>query len=290
MGKFVRMIKDNLHEPFQIVLKELIEKCPRPAHKHNFFEVVYIVSGTGQHFINDSNFKYRAGHLFLLTPDDSHHFDVDSPTRFFFIRFNDFYIKSNSLETDAKQRLEFILKNANREPGCILKNDSDKLIVKPIIEAIMRESVSRDLYNKELIRQYVKTLIVIMARNISQRMPEAISEGTEEKAVDILQYIQTNILSPEKIRTNEISRQFGISETYLGRYFKKHANETMQQYITNYKLKLIENRLLHSNMRITEIADEMGFTDKSHLNRIFKKYKGVNPSDFRKTGNSAINL
>jgi AraC-like DNA-binding protein len=35
-------------------------------------------------------------------------------------------------------------------------------------------------------------------------------------------------------------------------------------------------------MRITEIADEFGFTDKSHLNRIFKKYRGMNPTDFKK--------
>jgi AraC-like DNA-binding protein len=113
-------------------------------------------------------------------------------------------------------------------------------------------------------------------------LPEKISEQTEEKALDILQYIQQNIYHPEKIKAEYISKHLGISESYLGRYFKKHANETMQQYIINYKLKLIENRLLHSNMRIVEIADEFGFTDKSHFNRIFKKYKGMNPSEFRK--------
>ena len=38
-----------------------------------------------------------------------------------------------------------------------------------------------------------------------------------------------------------------------------------------YKLKLVENRLLHSEMRINEIAAELGFTDESHLNKLFKK-------------------
>jgi transcriptional regulator GlxA family with amidase domain len=37
-----------------------------------------------------------------------------------------------------------------------------------------------------------------------------------------------------------------------------------------FELKLIESKLLHGNMRITEIADEFGFTDKSHLNRILR--------------------
>ena len=284
------MIRDNLHEPFEIVLKELLEKCPRPEHKHNFFEVVYIISGSGLHYINENKFEYGTGHLFLLTPNDSHFFDIDTPTQFFFIRFSDGYIKPNKLETDIRQRLEFVLKNARHNPGCILKSEADKMIVKPIVGAILRELVSKDLYSKELIQQYVKTLIVIMARNISQGLPEKIDENTDGKVLDIIQYIQTNILSPEKIRAEEISKQFGISEHYLGRYFKKHSTETMQQYIVNYKLKLIETRLMHSNMRITEIASEMGFTDKSHLNRIFRKYRGVNPRDFRKERNAELRI
>lgn len=56
----------------------------------------------------------------------------------------------------------------------------------------------------------------------------------------------------------------------------------MWQYILNYKLKLVENRLLHSQMRICEIVEELGFTDESHLNKFFKKYRGCSPSNFRK--------
>jgi AraC-like DNA-binding protein len=63
----------------------------------------------------------------------------------------------------------------------------------------------------------------------------------------------------------------------------KHTTETMQQYIANYKLKIIENRLLYGNMRISEIADELGFTDKSHLIRTFRKYRGVSSTEYKKS-------
>ena len=57
----------------------------------------------------------------------------------------------------------------------------------------------------------------------------------------------------------------------------------MQQYIIKYKLKLVENRLLHSEMRINEIAAELGFTDESHLNKLFKNiFKGVIPLNLGK--------
>lgn len=277
------MKKENLYEPFEIVYKTL-DECGKAEHKHLFFELVYIMSGTGTQCINQNTFSYRAGHMFLITPEDCHSFNVETTTEFFFLRFTDIYIKSGAFQTDDIQRLEFILQNANHQPGCILKNLSDKLLVKPIVEAIIREYVNRDLYNKELIRQLVNTLIVVVARNLARYLPEQVDAHTDEMALDILNYIQNNIYFPEKIRAEAVSRQFGISENYLGRYFKKHTNETMQQYIVNYRTKLIETRLQHSDMRINEIADELGFTDESHLNKFFRKQRGISPTRFRRQG------
>ena len=79
-----------------------------------------------------------------------------------------------------------------------------------------------------------------------------------------------------KVNEGEAWRRFP------GRYFKKQTNETMQQYIFNYKMQMVESRLLHSEMRISEIVEELGFTDESHLNKLFRKYKDCNPTDFRK--------
>lgn len=281
-------MKENMYQPFEIIFKEL-DECPKDGHSHNFFELVYIISGTGKQCINKSTFNYHAGHMFLITPEDCHSFEIATTTTFCFIRFNDQYIKSNYRDTDVAGRnervkkLEFILQNANHQPGCILRQPGDKALVKPMVDSILREYVNRDLYNKELIEHLVNTLIIVVARNIAKILPEHVSEGTEERAVNILHYIHQHIFEPEKIRTELISRHFGVSENYLGKYFKKQTGETLQQYVINYKLRMVENRLLHSEMRIGEIAAEMSFTDESHLNKLFKKYKGLTPSDFRKS-------
>lgn len=275
------MHKENLHEPFSIVVKTL-DECPKQEHRHSFFELVYILSGAGMQCINKSRFRYHAGHMFLLTPEDCHSFDIETTTEFFFLRFNNIYIQSKSIHTDNIQRLEFILQHANHQPGCILRNQTDKSLVRPMIEAIIREHVNRDIYNRELVQHLVNTIIVVVARNIAKYLPEQVEEGADEKALDILQYIQQHIYEPEKIRTEEISKRFGVSVSYLGRYFKRHTNETMQQYINSYRLKMVEHRLLHSDMRMGEIVHELGFTDESHLNKFFRKKKGISPTAFRK--------
>lgn len=275
------MRRENLHQPFEISFSEL-DESQLQEHDHTFFELVYILSGTGVQWINNNKFLYHDGHLFMITPGDTHSFDIHTTTKFVYIKFNDIYIHSAVLGTENIRRLEFILQHANHRPGCILRNQTDKLLVKPMIEAIIREYVNRNIYSSEIITQLINTIVIIVARNIALFLPEQIDENSEDKSLNILQYIQSNICFPEKIKARTISQHFGISPNYLGRYFKKQTNETMQQYIFNYKMKMVESRLLHSEMRINEIVEELGFTDESHLNKLFKKYKGCNPTDFRK--------
>ena len=277
------MKKKNIHRPFEISYQELDKGSVLGEHKQSFFELISVIAGTGQQYINNNVFDYSAGNLFLITPQDTHSLNVNTATTILCIRFTDIYIQSNMLSSDNVQRLEFILENANHKPGCILCNPSDIKFSQPLIDAIIREHTNKDLYKNELIIQLVNTLIVVVARNITKSLPERVSFNScsETKTLNILQYIQGNIYSPEKLRAKTIAGHFGVSEFYIGRYFKKHTNETMQQYIINYRLKLIESRLLYSDLRINEIAVELGFTDESHMNKLFRKYRGITPREFR---------
>lgn len=272
----------NLYEPFEIEFLEMKE-CPIHAHKHNFFELVYIVDGTGVQCINKNKLPYVAEKLFLLMPQDCHAFEVKTVTKFFFIRFNDIYLKTQSKEWI--QKLEFIFQNNTHLPGCIIKNKTDKPLVKAMVDALIREHVNQQHYHREVVKQIVNTLLTIVARNISMHIPLQENAKTNT-SLDIINYIHQNIYSTEKLKAEQIAQRFHISPTYISEYFKKLTGENLQQYIIDYKLKLIETRLRYSDLRMNEIAFEFGFTDESHLTRTFKKHKGVSPSEFRKHINS----
>lgn len=276
------MVKDHLKEPFQLVLKEYLDVCPRGRHAHTFFELIYIVSGTGVQSINELQMPYREGDLFLVPPNDNHLFTIHTTTQFFFIRFNTAYIQNTRKDDELLQHLEIVLQNSRNEPESILNNEPDRLFVGSLMKRIIREHLANQLYSKELIKQLVNTLLVIVARNSAATVATKAPEGDEQKILEVLQYIQSNIYYPDRLRVDAIAKALSISAHYLSRYFKKHTGETLQEYILSYKFTLIGNRLRNSNLRMKEIADEFGFTDKSHMSRAFKKYKGVNPSDFKK--------
>ena len=276
---------ENLYKPYEIEWKQLA-RYTKARKKNNFFELIYITEGTGIQSVNRNQFNYRKGNLFLLTPQDTYSFAIDTPTNFFYLRFNESYIKEKiSKDKDTIRQLDYILQNASHRPGCILKNKVDKPLIASLVESILTEQTNQQLYYNRIIEQIVSTIITIVARNIALKLPKNIKETTGEPVLEILHYIQQNIFEPQNLRAEKLSDHFNISLNYLGRYFKKQTGETLQSYISNYKLRLIETRLLHSDMRINEIAYEFNFTDESHLSRVFKKYKGVNPSAFRKANN-----
>ncbi|MBC9930071.1 AraC family transcriptional regulator [Chitinophaga qingshengii] len=279
------MARESIHQPFEIV-EIRTDSCPLATHGHNFFELVYIVEGTGRQTINNNQFRYSKGHLFLVTPEDVHLLEVEEETHFFFLRFNRIYLQNQEAALlytqEWTRRMEFILAHASHRPGCIVSYAPDKQLIPAIVAGLIQEQAGRPLYHNEVVRQLVNTLITVVARNIAMKLPAQLGDHTATPVLDIIGYIQENIYSPPALRAAVIARHFHISQSYLGRYFKKHTNENLQDYITNYKLKLVETRLKHSDLRINEIAAELSFTDESHLTRLFRKHRGMNPSAFRR--------
>jgi AraC-like DNA-binding protein len=277
----------NLFQPFEIEFMK-VNECPCKPHKNTFFELVYIMNGEGVYHINENTFMYQGENLFLVMPMDKHYTKVKSTTSFLFIRFNNIYLNAQTAKDqhsnlgDWIQKLEYILQNSNPLLGCIIRNIQDKPLVKAVANAIVQEYVNQQPLHRELVQQLINTLITVVARNISLHIAEK-THVSQNISLDILHYIHLNIYNSEKLKAENIASHFHISLNYISEYFKKHTGENLQQYIINYKLSLVEIRLMHSNMRLNEIAYELGFTDESHLTKTFKKYKGVSPSIYKKS-------
>ncbi|HEY8919492.1 MAG TPA: AraC family transcriptional regulator [Chitinophaga sp.] len=269
----------NLYQPYEL---ELLETSNYPArvHKKTFFEMVFILEGKGIQHINRHQLPYAPDKLFLIFPEDLHSFEVQETTRFFFIRFNDSYLKSQSVEWIKK--MEFIFHTYNHLPGCILKTVTDKPLVRAIVEALIRETGNGYPQRGYVMAQLINTIIALAAHNITLQGNHAIQKQIPSTALPLLNYIHEHIYDPERLKAEKMAAYFNISPNYISEYFKKAAGEGLQQYITAYRLKLIETRLRFTDNRIGDIAYEFGFTDESHLNRIFKKYTGQNPTAYRK--------
>ncbi|SMC62824.1 AraC family transcriptional regulator [Pedobacter africanus] len=268
----------NLHLPFEAGLIETDEYVSQ-EHRNTYFEMFFIFKGKGIQVINENQLEYAPDKLFLLFPKDLHDFKVQEKTSFFFLRFNESYLKTQSKEW--LQKLDYIFYNHDHLPGCILKNVEDKPLIRTLAEAILKEQKRKNAYQQEVLQQLINTIITIAARNIA--LLGTARHYHPSQPLSVLGYIHQNIYSPNLLKTEVIAEHFHVSPNYMSEFFKRQTGESMQHYIHSYRIKLIENRLLLTNFRLTEIALEFGLTDVSHLNKLFKKFKQMSPSDYRRS-------
>lgn len=269
----------NLYQPFELELLK-IDNYENREHRNTFFEMVFVLEGEGTQMINNHKLPYASNKLFLIFPQDIHGFEVTTTTSFFFLRFNDSYLKTQPKEWI--QKLELIFNNHNHLPGCILKNVSDKALIRALIEALIRENANPQFQQQEVIKQLINTIIIIASRNILLMPPSVTDKSKTDYSIQLLSYIHQNIYDPALLKSERIAERFNVSPKYISTFFKIHIGQTLQDYIIAYKIKLIETRLRYTDMQINEIVYELGFSDSSHLNRLFKKYNGISPSEYKK--------
>ena len=86
----------------------------------------------------------------------------------------------------------------------------------------------------------------------------------------------------DDISLEELSRQLGISQSYLSRSFKKETGESLIDYLTKYRINRA-TELLTGGMRAADVAAAVGLPDPKYFSRVFKKVKGISPSDYRES-------
>jgi YesN/AraC family two-component response regulator len=148
---------------------------------------------------------------------------------------------------------------------------------------MIREYEQKRAYHEENLQHFVTLILNILARNVSDDVEAAAPAAEAEPLINrMLVHIRQHISDADKLRVDYLAAHFNLSANYVGEYFRKLTGESLQHYITQYKIKLVEQRLANSTLTISQIAGELGFTDESHLSRQFRKHNGLSPVEYRK--------
>ena len=273
---------ETVNRTFELHIEE-ISKWGKRAHRHNFFEVVYVDEGAGLQCINTHEFEYRAGNIFLLPPLDCHSFKVSQPSRFYYLRFTDYLFRRAFGEAQYStwfENISYILAHYNRIPGDIIPTEQERQFIVQNIKSIQQEYMVSDSYSEQIIAGVIASILNILARSIEKRYVHEANE-LEGNFGEVLRYIHHNLTDRAKISLTALAKRFAISENYFSEYFKKQAGEPLVSYVMKSKLRLAETKILHTDLSLKEIAYQLKFTDSSHLARAFKKTYGMTVSEFK---------
>lgn len=101
------------------------------------------------------------------------------------------------------------------------------------------------------------------------------------------QYVHAHLSSDLKVL--EVSRQLGVNPDYLSHLFRTETGIRYIDYVNHARIEKACEHIQVSNDKIYEIAEQTGFENTNYFIRVFKKYTGYTPLDYRKNLESMRN-
>lgn len=94
----------------------------------------------------------------------------------------------------------------------------------------------------------------------------------------VLGFIKDNYR--DKISLDIVAEELEVSGTYLAKKFKKDVHHTFNDFLTRYRLQKALELMNTSELKIYQIAEEVGFSEYKYFSQVFKNQTGYSPSDF----------
>lgn len=116
---------------------------------------------------------------------------------------------------------------------------------------------------------------------IEFRQSKPSGDANAELIASVVQYIRKNYKEPD-MSLNLLADTFHISAPYLSKIFKETTEMNFIDYLICTRLEAAKNSLVNTNMKINEIAEQVGYTSLPSFIKIFKKYTGKTPGEYRR--------
>lgn len=231
----------------------------KKRHRHNGFEIHFVVSGFETYSVGDKQLHINAGEFLLIPPFVPHHvLQISEHMQKFAVSFNFKY------ETDLDH---YSGKITNHMHDCIsYVND----------ELFKNQEISLTL-----IENRITELIIEFLRLIGYSYKTAIRQGDENVIISFAkQYIEDNISYSPNV--SDVADYCNISARQLTRIFKHFEGLSPGEYITLLRIEKTLKLLADDTLSIKEISDKMHFNSEYYFNSFIKKHLGMPPGEYRR--------
>ncbi len=131
----------------------------------------------------------------------------------------------------------------------------------------------RDL---QMLCDMLAAVFIEMSNQIKEQDNSAQSNQTITAVIQIVSQRYMENLSLETIAS-----ELNFSVFYLSKLFKRQTGETFTEYLTKYRIEKAKSFLAEGKMSVKEIAFATGYNSQGYFSKIFRKYTGVSPTEYR---------
>lgn len=268
------------------IVQELTQPKFDPVwHFHPEFQIFMVISGSGTRFIGDNIKSYKSGEITLIGPNLPHLWRSDkeagSPrhnhwSKGIVVYFHEHLIGDDLLVKEELIKVRHILKESRRginiygETGKKVGMSLRKLNSLEGFEAMLEILKILDLVSKS---DELETLA-------SPGYTNTLKHGDTKRMHDAYNYVMKNFKSG--ISLEEVASLTNMSATSFSRYFKKHANKTFSEFVSEIRIGHACKLLIENKFNVSQACYASGFQTISNFNRQFKAITHRKPLDYKK--------
>jgi len=252
-------------------IEKEISTEPLPAmHHHRSYELYYLVRGEREYFIEDRFYMVREGDLVFIPREVFHRTDGDGGLRFL-VHFTDGFLRKYFTDAALQPLLQ-------RLPTVFRGTPRDQDAVFALLETLLGAySGAGQALNEPFLSGQLYQLLFAVSYGTNTYVSPS---GSDERITEIIRYINENYSHITDI--SQIAAHFYISKYHLCRLFTKHLGITLVSYLNTIKIREACAMLRSGCGNMTQIALQCGFNSSSYFCKIFKKERGISPSEYRK--------
>lgn len=192
-------------------------------------------------------------------------------------------VRSNSYDDIASVHDMFLLKPFVNGVNVVPIGESHIEGIKESCVGMESElSEQRDWYWTCRSRSYFMEIIIALERMYSLMELLPLSDAYSVKDIKLREamlYIEGHYFC--NITLDDIVRGSGINHTSLTRLFRSELSMTAMEYLMDYRVRVARKKLSFTFVPIKDIASQCGFKTVQHFSRVFKKYTGETPANYR---------
>ena len=229
------------------------------AHWHDYFEIEYIISGTGDYIIDGKKYEIMPDMIFFMSPINTHTVIAEK------LECINISFSENICDEELLSQINFALhqtahrlrqKNFIKETTIELtENSNDKIYSRILLNALLAKLNKILMPQTELVNDF----------------------SISKKAV---LYIINNF--KKNISLSDVARYVNLTPPYFSMLFKRETGRAFKEYVDLLRFEYAKKLIIFSDLTMQQIASESGFCCYENFMRRFKKRYGMPPGAFRK--------
>jgi len=248
-------------------------------HRHDFFEVLFLQKGSGYHVIDDNKYEIKPPCVFFMSPGQAHKLELSHDIEgYIFIFTSDFYLLNRSNQ-DSLIEFPFFYTIHQDNPPLLLNNESDVRF----LETLFRQGIAEIEQSGDHISEMLRAILGLILTTSSARYPvneNQLNKGKGQFLVKrFFHLIEEN--NQKNLSLSDYASIIGVTANHLTQTVKVLTGKTSLQIIKAKQLLEIKRLLVHTNLNISEIANQLNFEDQSYFSKFFKRETGLTPLQYR---------